>query len=319
MNMLVSVIVPIYNVEKYLDRCVLSLINQTYRNLEIILVDDESPDSCPIICDEYSRHNSNIIVVHKKNGGLGDARNYGVKHATGDWIVFVDSDDYVEPEYVSSLMELKNQFNADMAITRVSREKEDGTKFQSKPAFNSYKADTAMVILQTYAGIDVGVSACCKLFPKWVLEKHPFPKGYHEDLAIMYRIFDELHTFAIGCYGNIYHYISRDNSILHSVLDEKHLAVFEICDNFSEFVNTKYPDIEVAIPMVYKRVIVEMLCTQKMDNHMYGVIFKKYRAYFRKKFVKILSDKRIQFADKMTFLLLCTTPSFFKFIRSLFK
>ena len=90
MNMLVSVIVPIYNVEKYLDRCVLSLINQTYRNLEIILVDDESPDSCPIICDEYSRHNSNIKVVHKKNGGLGDARNYGVKHATGDWIVFVD-------------------------------------------------------------------------------------------------------------------------------------------------------------------------------------------------------------------------------------
>ena len=91
----ISVIVPIYNVEDYLHRCVDSIINQTYTNLEIILVDDGSPDNCLKICDEYAKKDSRIKVVHKKNGGLSDARNAGLEIATGEYIGFVDSDDYI--------------------------------------------------------------------------------------------------------------------------------------------------------------------------------------------------------------------------------
>ena len=91
-----SVIVPIYNVEKYLTRCINSIINQTYKNLEIVLVDDESPDNCPAMCDEYAKNDTRIKVIHKKNGGLSDARNAGMNIATSDYVIFVDSDDYIE-------------------------------------------------------------------------------------------------------------------------------------------------------------------------------------------------------------------------------
>ena len=98
MDKLISVIVPIYNVEKYLTKCIESIINQTYKNLEIILVDDGSPDKSPIICDEYAKKDNRIKVIHKKNGGLSDARNYGMSLATGEYISFIDSDDYIDEE-----------------------------------------------------------------------------------------------------------------------------------------------------------------------------------------------------------------------------
>ena len=101
----VSVVVPVYNVEKYLDRCINSIINQTYHNLEIILVDDGSPDNCPQMCDEWAQKDERIRVVHKKNAGLGIARNTGIDHATGDYICFFDSDDYVEQNIIIECVE----------------------------------------------------------------------------------------------------------------------------------------------------------------------------------------------------------------------
>lgn len=99
-----SIIVPVYNVEQYLDKCVRSLMDQTYRALEIILVDDGSPDGCPALCDAYAEEDSRIRVIHKKNGGLSDARNVGIEAATGDYIIFVDSDDYIEPDTCERLL-----------------------------------------------------------------------------------------------------------------------------------------------------------------------------------------------------------------------
>lgn len=105
MNPLISVIVPIYNVEKYLARCVDSIVNQTYKNLEIILVDDGSPDRCPQMCDDYAEKDSRIKVVHKKNGGLSDARNAGMAVATGEYISFIDSDDWIDLETYDLVLE----------------------------------------------------------------------------------------------------------------------------------------------------------------------------------------------------------------------
>ena len=104
-NPLVSVIIPIYKVEPYLRECVESVINQTYKNLEIILVDDGSPDNCPKICEEYALQDSRIKVIHKENGGLSDARNAGMKIATADYWSFVDSDDVCHPQMIEVLME----------------------------------------------------------------------------------------------------------------------------------------------------------------------------------------------------------------------
>ena len=110
----VSVVVPIYNVEKYLPKCIETIQTQSYENLEIILVNDGSTDSCLKICEKYKKDDERIIIVNKKNGGLSDARNYGIEKATGKWITFIDSDDYVEKDYIETLINLSNSDDYDV-------------------------------------------------------------------------------------------------------------------------------------------------------------------------------------------------------------
>ena len=112
---LISVIVPIYNVEPYLDRCVKSIVDQTYDHLEIILVDDGSPDNCPVLCDTWAERDRRIKVIHKTNGGLSDARNAGLAAASGGLICFIDSDDWIEPEFLSALYYAMEQTGAEIA------------------------------------------------------------------------------------------------------------------------------------------------------------------------------------------------------------
>lgn len=121
MNELVSVVVPIYNVEKYLDRCMKSIVNQTYRNLEIIMVDDGSPDHCPAMCDAWAARDKRIKVIHKKNAGLGMARNTGIEHASGDYICFFDSDDYVALDTVENALTLANKDHSDLVLFGLNR------------------------------------------------------------------------------------------------------------------------------------------------------------------------------------------------------
>ena len=113
---MISVIVPIYKVEKYLHRCVDSILNQSYTDFELLLIDDGSPDRCPQICDEYARQGDRIRVFHKSNGGLSDARNYGLDRMQGDYVSFIDSDDYVGPDYLKTLMELISEYDVPVAL-----------------------------------------------------------------------------------------------------------------------------------------------------------------------------------------------------------
>ena len=112
---LISIVIPVYKVEKYLEKCVESVINQTYKNLEILLVNDGSPDNCPKICDEYAQKDNRIKVIHKENGGLSDARNAGIDVAAGKYIAFVDSDDYVSNDYIEYMYNLIKEYNTQMA------------------------------------------------------------------------------------------------------------------------------------------------------------------------------------------------------------
>ena len=114
MEPLVSVIVPVYNVEKYLDRCVESIVNQTYRNLEIILVDDGSPDNCPQMCDDWAKKDERIKVLHKSNGGVSSARNFGINESSGEYISFIDSDDYIRNDMLEIIIKVADKYNADM-------------------------------------------------------------------------------------------------------------------------------------------------------------------------------------------------------------
>lgn len=122
----VSVIVPIYNVEQYLDRCLTSIVNQSYQELEIILVDDGSPDKCPLLCEEWAKRDSRIKVIHKKNAGLGYARNTGIEHATGEYICFFDSDDYVDKSTIEKALSLARKEKAELVVFGSNRVNKDG-------------------------------------------------------------------------------------------------------------------------------------------------------------------------------------------------
>lgn len=119
MEDLISVIVPVYKVEKYINKCVDSIINQTYTNLEIILVDDGSPDNCGNICDEYAKKDNRIKVVHKENAGVSSARNIGLEKSSGKYITFIDADDYVEKNYCEELLNILKIENADCVACRL--------------------------------------------------------------------------------------------------------------------------------------------------------------------------------------------------------
>lgn len=123
---LVTVVLPIYNVEKYLDRCISSVVEQTYKNLEIILVDDGSPDRCPDICEEWAARDARIKVIHKINAGLGMARNTGIEHASGEYICFFDSDDYIEPNTIEVCVQVAKEENADLVSFGNDRVTQEG-------------------------------------------------------------------------------------------------------------------------------------------------------------------------------------------------
>ena len=185
--LLVSVIVPIYNVEFYLNKCVDSILNQSYKNIEVVLVDDESPDSCGKMCDDYAALDGRIKVVHKKNGGLSDARNAGMKAATGDLITFVDSDDYISEDFVKILFEAMSENNADIAIANMKRtSRRDDKNTVTDWKVSNYKSEDAQVCM--LYGTPFGTSACGKLFKRKLFEGIEFPYGkFSEDLFTIYK------------------------------------------------------------------------------------------------------------------------------------
>lgn len=213
---LVSVIVPVYKVEDYLDRCVKSIQNQTYKELEILLVDDGSPDRCGGMCDAYAREDERIRVIHKENGGLGDARNAGIAQASGTYMLFVDSDDRIREDLVSVTVEAAEKHQADVVIFDYQGEDKD----QAPCDLFTFQLpeERPLSAQETPRLIKESCSAVNKLFRKsfWDAQGLAFPKGrYYEDLATIPKL-----MACAGCVvylkKALYYYLMRDGSIMHS-------------------------------------------------------------------------------------------------------
>lgn len=209
---LISIIVPVYKVEPYLRRCLDSIVNQTYANLEIILVDDGSPDNCPQICEEYAVNDNRIVVIHKENGGLSDARNAGLDICSGEYISFVDSDDWVENEYILYLVENALSTNSDITIVNHDLVW-DNHQSKSEPfescIIDGKKVFRKIILSQTtHLGISWG-----KLYKKNILEGERFPVGKtQEDNYTSYKFIYKANR--ICCVDRVlYHYFQREHSI----------------------------------------------------------------------------------------------------------
>ena len=244
----VSVIVPIYNVENYLDNCVQSILRQTYRNLEILLVDDGSPDRCPQMCDKYARQDERIRVIHKENGGLGDARNAGIREATGKYLLYVDSDDRIREDLVSVTVEAAERVQADIVIFDYAGEMPNGQQTElftfDLPEGRAFCAEEEpAVIMRTCSAVN-------KLFRREFWEKSglSFPAGrYYEDLATIPKIF-ALAERIVYKKEILYYYLTREGSIMHSSDFSKNFAdrtraVDEVLEFFQEKgLDTAYRD-----------------------------------------------------------------------------
>ncbi len=212
---LISVIIPIYKVERYLDRCIESVVNQTYKNLEIILVDDGSPDNCPFICDDWAKKDNRIKVIHKLNGGLSDARNNGLKVASGEYISFVDSDDWVESCFLEKLYRIMQQENADVVGCGVAYASEEGkilkSKSCSKPLLNMTKIEA---LRQLILEKEITQTVWNKLYRREVIRDILFEVGKcHEDDFWTYRIIDRANKVTMIS-DLLYNYLQREGSIM---------------------------------------------------------------------------------------------------------
>ena len=230
---LISVVVPVYNVHSFLDNCVKSILNQTYKNIEIILVDDGSTDDSGLICDSYAKIDNRVKVIHKTNGGLSDARNVGIKNANGMYITFVDSDDYLDENYVKVLYILITENNSDIACSRMKKTDSLNDKIINKnEKINIYNSIDAIKEILYQRNIDN--SAPSKLFKKDLFENILFPVGYaFEDLDTMYKLFLQANKI-VSTTNNYYLYYQRQGSILHTVKDKTINDLLTIIDNMNK-------------------------------------------------------------------------------------
>jgi len=211
----ISVIVPIYKVEPYLRKCLDSIVNQTYRNLEIILVDDGSPDNCGKICDEYTQKDLRIQVIHKENGGLSSARNIAIDKADGDYLAFVDSDDWLDTDMFEYLLSNVLSENADIGICGRYEEYENRFLTKGYPGRETLDKESALQILLRNDLIQNFVWD--KLWKRELFDNIRFPAGRtYEDLAVVHRLFERAEV--ILCLPEAkYHYLQRSDSIVGDV------------------------------------------------------------------------------------------------------
>lgn len=247
---LVSVIVPVYNVEDYLRECVASLLAQTYSNIEIILVDDGSPDGCRAICDEYAACDSRVVALHKENGGLSDARNFGLRHANGELISFVDSDDWVSPIFIEALFCAMQTHKTKIAAVPGGYSFHDGDDFRliddmsgMAPFMQPPLPVSEALRLIFYQALDTGTQ--WRLYERDILGEDPFPVGlYYEDLATTYKFMLRAGNIAIVDTRKLYAYRLRSTSIIRqSYRPLKARSAIAVANQLYRDITEWYPDL----------------------------------------------------------------------------
>lgn len=222
---LISIIVPVYKVEDYIDQCINSILHQSYKNWELILVDDGSPDTCGSICDRYSERDSRIFVIHKLNGGLSDARNAGINIAKGDYITFIDSDDYVDSRYLEVLMKLCNQYEADIVQVGFTSDKAElAHPQQSKLIIKRFSPHDALRDMLRMR--DVQVIAWAKLYRRVLFENIRYPVGrLNEDNLTTYKLLLSSKKCIVTSSKKLYFYRVNNCGIMNGDFSPKRYEV----------------------------------------------------------------------------------------------
>lgn len=279
MNQFISIVVPVFNVEKYLPRCMETILNQSYDNYEVILVDDGSTDGSSRLCDEYAQKNNNVRVLHKNNGGLSSARNVGIQMAKAELITLVDSDDFISEDYLEYLYGLMVRYDADMACASHLFVYGFDRPHYKETVPKEEVLDTEKA-LERICYTSVGANKI--LYKKEVLLKHPYPEGrLYEDLATTYKLIAECHKIA---FSNkiLYFVIKRMGSITNSNFNEHQYDAFWAADNQLQYITENYPSAVVAAKVrciMAGLTLLNMLISQECDDA--KIQFKRIHTYMK--------------------------------------
>ena len=314
----VSIIVPVYNVETYLSYCVDSLRQQTYKNIEIILVDDGSTDSSGEICDQYAREDDRIKVLHIENGGLSNARNTGVKESSTDWIVFIDSDDYYDHRAIEYLVKLRDKYRVDLVATPVIevRDYENSDFLGDFREKYSGKLDRRTALEQMFYGNYVGTHSGGKLYKKEILLRFPYPNGMlYEDLSLAYEHIASCENIAVSAL-NLYKYYRRPGSIVNSKFSDILMDFYKAMEWNRSYIERDYPnDKEMRRALNVRYVFNGLHVVHAMlSSGMYGEI-NKIRKEYTRYFNDIIPNPNITGKNKLKYLMLLISPKLYEKIR----
>lgn len=307
--MIISVIVPVYNVEDYLGKCISSILNQTLKNIEVILVNDGSKDKSGYICEEYKKKDDRIVVIHKENGGLSSARNAGLEIATGELVGFVDSDDWIEPDYFEILYDGIEKLNADISVMHLSNimsyEKIEflSNKKKGWTLLNRHDA------LERFFSDDfIGYSACNKLYRKSLFEGIRYPEGVlMEDKATTYKLIHKANSIIVNS-SKKYHYYLRTDGIMQSEFHKKKFDLLQVHLEQIEFVDRNYPEFYGLIRSRYAYEALRLLLMMIKSNYSDKFDMERCLKIIRDNVVHVMKDKRIVFPRKAYILLFYLFP-----------
>ena len=289
----ISVIVPVYKVERYLRRCVQSILNQTHSNLEVILVDDGSPDGSGALCDEFAKQDSRVQVIHKDNGGLSDARNAGLSIARGDYVTFVDSDDWIEPDAYEAMLALAEESGAQLVCA--GRYDEDETTGQISVGLCPEKRELISdkeALRRILRWDNMDSSACDKLYARTLFRDIRYPVGrVVEDVATTYRLVLEAGSVAM-LPKPVYHYCHRAESISTAAFSEKTFHIPENAQRACDAVVARYPELERDA---------RYFCVNAMENLVQAIDLAP--AEDRKKYAKERAHYRRALREQIGFVL----------------
>lgn len=248
MEPLISVIVPVYNIEKYIGRCIDSIINQTYRNLEIILVDDGSTDASGRICDEYARHDARIRVIHKENEGQSKARNHGIKIANGSMIFFVDGDDYIAKRTLYNLYNVKKDTGAKISccLFQMTRDFCLPDVDDNSNTFQTQLLSCVEALEKLLRQSDIPCSPWAKLYDRDLFQDITYPVGeIMEDFGTTYKLFAKSDLIALLMFNGYYYYV-RSGSTMKSPFTKAKMSELKFAKEQKAFLDRAFPELEMA-------------------------------------------------------------------------
>ena len=308
----ISVIVPVYNVEQYLERCVDSIINQTYTNLEIILVNDGSTDNSGKLCDELAKKDERIRVIHKENGGLSDARNRGIDESESDLVGFIDSDDYIDRDMYEILLKNLNNTDADLSMCALY-DVYNNTPEAQVTNKETWELSSEQAIKMVMEAKILSVTAVNKLYRKSLFTDLKFEVGkIAEDAFIMIKLLDKCEKI-VATNEKKYYYVHRENSITTQKFSTKFLNVIEAYEQNSNIILGKYPllkDVaQTRINWAYFYVLDRLLLD---DNYNDKELENKLISYLKNHRKDILNDPLFTKGRKIGFIALLLSRNLYR-------